>query len=376
MDALFQRQDRLLPLLEALEAGVVPIASLEPIRRAQLLENPRDQIRQRAQKLLAGEHIRQDRREVTARYTAALASSRSAERGRKVYETHCAKCHQVAGSGHVVGPDLSSTTRRTDEMLVADVLDPSNQITVGFNSYTVLTEEGRIYSGVLSAETATSVTLRREESAEDTILRRNIDEMAASPISMMPENLEKEVTAQDLVDLIAFLREAFGAPSTHITLFEDERSFVELLTQGEGRVILETADAFSGTAALLVTPPQRWNVEIPGWAYPIRENPGPGEYRYLRLAWKSRGGTGVMIELADRGRWPGAEEPLRRYYSGENQTPWAATQVATENPREWTEVTCDLWKDFGDFTLTGIAPTAIGGEALFDRIQLWRTLNE
>jgi hypothetical protein len=39
-------------------------------------------------------------------------------------------------------------------------------------------------------------------------------------------------------------------------------------------------------------------------------------------------------------------------------------------------VTCDLWKDFGSFLLTGMAPTAMGGEALFDRILLLRSLEE
>ena len=39
-------------------------------------------------------------------------------------------------------------------------------------------------------------------------------------------------------------------------------------------------------------------------------------------------------------------------------------------------VTCDLWKDFGSFTLTGIAPTAMGGEAFFDRIELARSLGD
>ncbi len=51
-------------------------------------------------------------------------------------------------------------------------------------------------------------------------------------------------------------------------------------------------------------------------------------------------------------------------------------QVASEPPRDWQVVTRDLYKDFGPFTLTGIAPTAMGDEALFDRIQLLRSLDD
>jgi hypothetical protein len=208
------------------------------------------------------------------------------------------------------------------------------------------------------------------------LLRKDIEEMAASSLSMMPENLETEVKPQELVDLIAYLREAFGAPSTLVTLFEDERSFVDLLQQGDGHVMLDSSDRFSGAASLVVFPPQRWNPRIPGWQYPIRENPGPGEYRYLRFAWKSPRGKGVMIELAGDGRWPPAGKPQWRYFSGENLTGWSAVQVSPNVPREWVVVTRDLWKDFGEFTLTGIAPTAIGGEALFDRFELLRALDE
>jgi len=374
IDTLFGRQNRLPALLDAIASGTVPVSALEPIRRVQLLENPDAAIRQRAEAVLAGQGVRKDRQEVLARYLAALAQPRDAVHGKEVYTKQCAKCHQVQGQGYVVGPDLSSTTRRTDEMLVSDVLDPSNQITVGFNNYTLVTDDGKIFTGVLAAETATSVTLRREQGAEDTLLRKNLEEMAASSISMMPENLEKEVSPQDVADLIAYLREAFGAPSTRVTLFEDEAALVDLLKEGEGTVRLETADCASGTASLRVTPPQRWNLRIPGWEYRIRENPAPGEYRYMRFVWKSRGGKGVMIELAADGKWPPAQKPIWRYYSGENHTGWAAVEVVPQAPREWTVVTRDLWKDFGEFTLTGIAPTAIGGEALFDRIELFRAL--
>ncbi len=77
-----------------------------------------------------------------------------------------------------------------------------------------------------------------------------------------------------------------------------------------------------------------------------------------------------MFELAANGAWPPADKPVRRYYSGANTSGWAATEVARDVPTEWTVVTVDLWKDFGEFTLTGIAPTAMEGPALFDKIEL------
>jgi len=99
-------------------------------------------------------------------------------------------------------------------------------------------------------------------------------------------------------------------------------------------------------------------------------------FRYLRFAWKSAGAKGVLVELAAQGAWPPAEKPQRRYYSGQNTSGWAATEVSPDVPTEWTVVTVDIWKDFGEFTLTGIAPTAMEGAALFDRIELLQAVPE
>jgi hypothetical protein len=108
----------------------------------------------------------------------------------------------------------------------------------------------------------------------------------------------------------------------------------------------------------------------------VAKDSGPDTFRYLRFAWKSIGAEGVMLELADGGAWPPADQPLRRYVSGRNSSGWQAKEVSSAAPREWTVVTVDLWEDFGEFTLRGIAPTALGGPALFDRIELLRSLEE
>jgi putative heme-binding domain-containing protein len=58
---------------------------------------------------------------------------------------------------------------------------------------------------LLAVETPSSVTLRRADQAEDTILRTQIDSIQATQQSLMPEEFEKQMSKQDLADLIAFL---------------------------------------------------------------------------------------------------------------------------------------------------------------------------
>jgi putative membrane-bound dehydrogenase-like protein len=377
LEAVFARQQRLPLLLEAIAEGRIPLASLDAFRRAQLLENPDTEIRDRAATLLGGATQPAEQRELLERYREALAGPRDTQHGLQVYQQQCAKCHLAQGQGANVGPDLAATTRRSDEMLLSDLLDPNNQITVGYNQYTVVTVDGRILTGVLVSETATSVTLRREQAIDTTILRKDIDDLAASPISMMPERLEQEVSPQDVADLIAYLREAFGPlPPPRLVLFDDDPQFAALLNEGDGTIGIESGDVYAGSAALAVTPPQRFAARIPDWQHPIREHPEPGEYRYLRFAWKADTARGLMLELADQGTWPPADQPLRRYVSGANETGWQAVQIAPDPPGDWTVVTRDLWQDFGDMILTGIAPTAIGGRALFDRIELLQSVEQ
>ncbi|MCP4785607.1 MAG: c-type cytochrome [Fuerstiella sp.] len=385
IDTIFGRANRISGLLDAIEQDTVSPQSLGSLHRAQLFEHSDPTVRQRATTLLA-QHVPQKSRELFDRYHTALAGERDAAQGEAIFKKICAQCHRLGGQGSQVGPDLSAAQNRPDASFLLDMLQPSTKITAGYRTYVVADVRGRVFTGVLTAENATSVTLRGASDrsslndapsvVDHTILRKDIEQMKSSNQSLMPENLEKDVSPQDAANLIAYLRRMLGpVPPPMLMLFDEEPVFVAALNEGAGTATLVADDSFSGTAALLVTPPQRYSRQIPGWKYRIRETPGLDEFRYIRFAWKTRGGDGVMIELADNGAWPSADIPLRRYYSGRNTTNWKATEVSQDAPGEWTVVTRDLWRDFGNFTLTGVAPTAMGGNVMFDRIELLRSLD-
>jgi len=409
VDAFFARQDRLPQLLDAVERDVVSTANLGALRREQLTEHSHPAIRQRARQLLAG-RTSDERAAIVRKYASALTLPRDPQRGEAVFAKTCARCHKLGNKGVEIGPDLLAARTRPDETLLVDVLDPSGSLARGYTVYSIVTTDGRVHTGLFGGEAATSVTLRtaaepvpgKEPAAvvEITILRKDIDEMRALSKSLMPDGLEKELTPQNLADLIGFLRHSLGpVVAAGVVLFDDEPAFVAALTEGDARASLVTDDKFSGKAALLLTAGQKHSPNIKGWQYEIVENPAALDqaataakappateskpapaparsFRYLRFAWKSTGAKGVMLELAAKGAWPPADKPLRRYYSGANTSGWAANEVSREVPTEWTVVTVDLWKDFGDFTLTGIAPTALGGPALFDKIELLQSLPE
>ena len=93
--------------------------------------------------------------------------------------------------GNAVGPNLASVRRKTPEELLISILDPNREVSPEYLEYTVALDDGRVVTGLVAAETPTSVTLRGREGTEQTILRGNIDEIAGTGKSLMPEGLEK-----------------------------------------------------------------------------------------------------------------------------------------------------------------------------------------
>jgi hypothetical protein len=164
-------------------------------------------------------------------------------------------------------------------------------------------------------------------------------------------------------------------PEQPLAVFEDQPEFVAQLNQGAGKISLVTDDKFSGTAAAKVTPDQRFNPALPGLGVKIRQNPGPGEFRYIRFAWKKKGGAAICIQFNHDGQWGPTANPAQkfRYHAGAGECYNGSLAVAPKIPENWVVVTRDLYTDFGEFTLSGIALSPVDGEyGLFDHIYLAR----
>ncbi|HWB11092.1 MAG TPA: PVC-type heme-binding CxxCH protein [Pirellulales bacterium] len=203
IQALLGRTERIGALLDAVEARRVTVADIPPARRTLLLEHADSAIRQRALRLLSGESA--TRAVVLAEYRPALKLASDAARGQVVFQRECQACHRLGERGHNVGPNLLSIRNRTPEELVASLLDPNREVAPNFQEYVVALDDGRILTGIISEETATSVTLRRAEGVEETVLRRNIEQISGTGRSLMPEGFEKKIRPQEMADLLAYL---------------------------------------------------------------------------------------------------------------------------------------------------------------------------
>jgi putative heme-binding domain-containing protein len=95
--------------------------------------------------------------------------------------------------------------------LLSSILDPNANIAPGYEEYLVQTIDGRILTGVIANQNATSVTLRRNKGDEDTILRPAIADMRVLTVSAMPENLEEGISVEQMSGLLEYLKTAGGA---------------------------------------------------------------------------------------------------------------------------------------------------------------------
>jgi putative membrane-bound dehydrogenase-like protein len=203
--AMLNQRDRLPALLTALEKKEIDPANIDMAARARLMEQPDAEVASRAKAIFQNQSS--DRAKVVAAYQDALKLNGNVAHGKQLFEENCGKCHLPRKQGPRVGPDLSGINNKTKEELLTSILNPSYAIEPRYTYYMVTTKDGRMHDGVISNETPGMVTLRGgTEDGDDTILRKNIAEMRASHLSLMPDGLEDSLGKQGLADVISYLR--------------------------------------------------------------------------------------------------------------------------------------------------------------------------
>ncbi|WP_010586222.1 PVC-type heme-binding CxxCH protein [Schlesneria paludicola] len=125
--------------------------------------------------------------------------------GERAFKKVCAQCHKIYGEGAEVGPDLTLNGRNDFTQLLSNVFDPSLVIGAGYRSYTVVTNGGRVLNGLLAEDSPQRIVLKVQGGKQEVISRDDIDELKVSEISLMPEQLEKQLTPEEIVDLFTFL---------------------------------------------------------------------------------------------------------------------------------------------------------------------------
>jgi len=150
---------------------------------------------------------------IKQRLASFQRSTGSAERGRVLFEKNCQNCHQIAGKGAVIGPQLDGIGNRGAERLFEDTLDPNQNVDVAFHSMTIVKTDGKVITGLFRREEGDRWILADKNGKEFQVDTGEIEESSRSPLSLMPENIARDLPPAEFFDLMTYLLDQTAKPS-------------------------------------------------------------------------------------------------------------------------------------------------------------------
>ena len=203
-EILFSDPRGIAATLDAIESEQLKAPSVSRIRLENVAKSQNSELSSRATEILSNLQT-PSRLSVIEDYRSALKLSGNPGRGRQVFLKNCSTCHHLGGEGTEIGPNLATIKNRGAETILLNVLDPNREVNPQYLNYAVEMKSGKVHSGIIAEETTRSVTLVRAEKKTDTLAREEIESMINTGLSIMPEGLEKEITEEQMADLIAYL---------------------------------------------------------------------------------------------------------------------------------------------------------------------------
>jgi putative membrane-bound dehydrogenase-like protein len=206
---LFSRRAWALAFLQQVNRGTLPAAevAVEELRPVSLFKDKQlDELMSKHWGNVQPGTSEEKLAEVRRLTNDLRAATGNAQAGRELYRKHCASCHRLFGEGETVGPDLTHANRKDRDYLLVSIVDPSALIRKEHASYVVQTTDGRILTGLMANQTPGSITLVTAKNERTTLAREKVESIQESPVSLMPENLLRQLKPQELRDLFRYLQ--------------------------------------------------------------------------------------------------------------------------------------------------------------------------
>jgi putative membrane-bound dehydrogenase-like protein len=141
-----------------------------------------------------------------------LVAKGDVRRGHAVYynsKAACAACHRLGHAGGTTAPELTHVGKtRTERDLLESILYPSLSFVRSYEPVLITTQEGKVINGVIQDENANEYVVATGPDQSVRVPRADVDEIQPSTVSIMPAGLDKQLTTQELADLVAFLKSA------------------------------------------------------------------------------------------------------------------------------------------------------------------------
>ena len=206
---LLRRPEWAMNLLAAVEKRDLQRTDLGAEHWAQLKGHPDKQVAARAREQDMNVSLASNPdMELVIKKLAPIAQQKGdAQRGKEVFTATCAVCHTFDGQGAKVGPDLTGVGARSRADILVEIIDPNRSVEANYRLWNVNTKDGETFSGRLDTETATSIEIFDTAGQKHAIQRKDIREMSASNLSIMPAGFDLLPPA-DLAALLEYLAQA------------------------------------------------------------------------------------------------------------------------------------------------------------------------
>ena len=141
---------------------------------------------------------------------ALLARPGDAARGKQIFfdlaGVQCKNCHRVGEVGGTVGPELDHVGKKLNRaQLLESLVEPSKTIDPKYTVYLLETTGGKTFSGQLVERTAEGVVLKDAEGKLIEVAAGDVEKMSPQSRSLMPDQLLRDMTAQQAADLLEYL---------------------------------------------------------------------------------------------------------------------------------------------------------------------------
>jgi putative heme-binding domain-containing protein len=118
----------------------------------------------------------------------------------------CINCHRIGGTGSTLGPDLSQIGKKyTRALILENILEPSKSIDPQYVTYVLETTDGVLHTGLLASKTDKEVVLKDAKDTEIRVPANKVAALLPQQKSLMPEQLLRDLTAEQAADLLAYL---------------------------------------------------------------------------------------------------------------------------------------------------------------------------
>src|SRR5690606_27412018 len=195
-------------LLQAVEDKHVPTDLLAEFKVKELLDaNAQTNQRTRFTHLLAqGEDERVARKQLIEDRIAHFAETgQRVERGRALFETNCAICHQVGGKGSLIGPQLDGIGNWGVRALTEKILDPNRNISESFRTYNITLANGKQQSGLYRRTEGEVMVFADISGKEFKIAKKDMASYTPSPYTLMPDQFRHTLSEEDFGALLEYL---------------------------------------------------------------------------------------------------------------------------------------------------------------------------